>query len=83
MQADTVFAVQGEREAVLLLVQLNVTLFHGLLQRGNRPEYGLHTLTHTDEHKKGKHVYKQGDRMLAYVHMHRNILLLTQISSYS
>lgn len=46
-EADTVFAVQGEGEAVLLLVQLYVTLLHCFLQRGQRPEHCLHTLIHT------------------------------------
>ena len=43
---DTVSAVQRECEAVLLLFQLDVTLFHRLLQRRQRPKYSLNTLIH-------------------------------------
>lgn len=48
---DTVFAVQCEGQAVLLPIQLNVTLFHCLLKRRQRPEHCLHTLTHTQRNK--------------------------------
>lgn len=39
------FAVQGEGDAAVLLVQLDVALFYCLVQRCQRPEHCLHTLS--------------------------------------
>lgn len=40
------FAVEGKGETVLLLFQLDMTLFHCLLQSCQRLKYGLNTLIH-------------------------------------
>lgn len=47
--SHTVFAVEGEGEAVLLLFQFDMTLFHCLLQRYLGLKYGLNTLTHMEK----------------------------------
>lgn len=38
------FAVQGEGQVALLVVQFDTTLFHCLLQGGEGLEHGLHRL---------------------------------------
>lgn len=45
-KVDTVFAVESKGETVFLLFQLDMTLFHCLLQSCQRLKYGLNTLTH-------------------------------------
>lgn len=47
------FAVEGEGEAVLLLFQFDMTLFHCLLQRYLGLKYGLNTLTHMERGQLG------------------------------